>query len=223
MFLKDVVSIVNGTADPAYAVDSCGNIAAWNAEAEAVFGITAKECLSKPCHEVIRGQDEDGMVCAGDCVVRRSARKGTGVRNYDLRIKTSEGRKWFNISIIVVAGRSAGPYVIHIARPTDVAKRLEMVVRDFIVSKTDISEDKAVALISSDRTAVRETKLTNREIGVLRSVADGSSTAEIAEELGISPSTVENHMQHVLEKLNVHSRLEAVLRAEHSGLLQSDE
>ena len=62
--------------------------------------------------------------------------------------------------------------------------------------------------------------LTRRETEVLRHVADGRSTRDIALLLGISPSTVRNHVEHLFAKLDVHSRLAAVAAARRLGLLE---
>ena len=62
--------------------------------------------------------------------------------------------------------------------------------------------------------------LTRREIEVLDAVADGLSTSEIAGVLHISVNTARNHVQRILEKLGVHSRLQAVNVAARHGLLQ---
>jgi DNA-binding NarL/FixJ family response regulator len=60
--------------------------------------------------------------------------------------------------------------------------------------------------------------LTARELEVLRSLAEGRSTAEIAEQLVISPTTVQSHVKNVLAKLGVHSKVEAVRVAWREGL-----
>jgi NarL family two-component system response regulator LiaR len=52
--------------------------------------------------------------------------------------------------------------------------------------------------------------LTERERDVLRLLVDGRSNPEIAEQLTLSRSTVKTHVSHILEKLGVNSRLEAV-------------
>jgi len=62
-------------------------------------------------------------------------------------------------------------------------------------------------------------KLTDRELEILGLLAAGSSTAEIATELSISPTTVRNHVQRILTKLHVHSRLAAVAFAYSEGLI----
>lgn len=57
-------------------------------------------------------------------------------------------------------------------------------------------------------------ELTTREWEVVDLLKAGASTAQIAEELVLSPETVHSHVQHVLRKLGVHSRAEAVAMAE---------
>jgi two-component system, NarL family, response regulator DevR len=52
--------------------------------------------------------------------------------------------------------------------------------------------------------------LTGREEQVLRLVAEGLSNRQIAEQLGLRPQTVKNHVRRVFEKLDVHSRLELI-------------
>lgn len=62
--------------------------------------------------------------------------------------------------------------------------------------------------------------LTPREKQVLRLMAEGLDSRAIAEHLVISFTTVRGHVQHVLEKLDAHSKLEAVARAARLGLLK---
>ena len=52
--------------------------------------------------------------------------------------------------------------------------------------------------------------LTDREKQILSSIARGLQNKEVAQELGISLATVRNHVHNILEKLEVHSKLEAV-------------
>ncbi len=60
--------------------------------------------------------------------------------------------------------------------------------------------------------------LTGREREILRLLADGSSTVEIARALGIRPMTVQSHVKNILSKLGVHSKVEAVTLAWRMGL-----
>ena len=61
--------------------------------------------------------------------------------------------------------------------------------------------------------------LTPRQMTVLRQLAAGKSTGDIAEALGISTETVRNHVRGITARLGVHSRLEAVIRAHELGLV----
>ncbi|MDA8282558.1 MAG: response regulator transcription factor, partial [Actinomycetota bacterium] len=61
--------------------------------------------------------------------------------------------------------------------------------------------------------------LTARELEVLKLVARGLSNREVAEGLFISENTVKNHVRNILEKLHLHSRMEAVMYAVRKRLL----
>jgi two-component system NarL family response regulator len=71
----------------------------------------------------------------------------------------------------------------------------------------------------SDRTTVPTPRLTERELEVLRLVAKGLNNREIAKQLFISENTVKNHVRNILEKLQLHSRMEAVMYAVREKLL----
>jgi DNA-binding NarL/FixJ family response regulator len=61
--------------------------------------------------------------------------------------------------------------------------------------------------------------LTSRELEILGLLADGLATADIARQLFISRKTVGTHIEHILRKLGVHSRTEAVALAYRDGLV----
>jgi DNA-binding NarL/FixJ family response regulator len=61
---------------------------------------------------------------------------------------------------------------------------------------------------------------TTREFEVLRLLAEGHDTANLATRLGIAPHTVEWHVRNVIEKLGVHSKLQAVIAAARQGLIE---
>ena len=67
--------------------------------------------------------------------------------------------------------------------------------------------------------AAKHPKLTPREVGVLRLIAEGESTDQIAEELHIARETVRNHVRSMLRKLDAHSRIEAIAIARAEGIL----
>jgi two-component system NarL family response regulator len=63
-------------------------------------------------------------------------------------------------------------------------------------------------------------KLTGREMEVLKLVARGMNNRDIAKELFISENTVKNHVRNILEKLQIHSRMEAVMIAVREKLIE---
>ena len=63
-------------------------------------------------------------------------------------------------------------------------------------------------------------RLTDRELEVLKLVATGMNNRDIAKELFISENTVKNHVRNILEKLQLHSRMEAVMYAMREKILE---
>jgi PAS domain S-box-containing protein len=220
MRLREIRQLVESTSDPAFAVDREGLVVAWNAAAEALFGVAAAEAIDTPCRTLLRGMDECGAVCSADCTVRQAVERHHPVGNFDLQVETPQGRRWCNVSVLAAHDAQAGAtYSIHIVRQIDLRKRLEVLVRDFVTSGTSLPADKSLELIATTRAPAKDVDLSERELEVLRLLAHGRTTARIADELGISHTTVNNHVQHILRKLDAHSRLEAVRRAEHAGLI----
>lgn len=62
--------------------------------------------------------------------------------------------------------------------------------------------------------------LSEREVEILRGLAEGKNTKELAEGLYISPYTVQSHVRNILMKLGVRSKLEAVLFALRAGIIE---
>ena len=60
--------------------------------------------------------------------------------------------------------------------------------------------------------------LSDREVEVLRLIANGKDNAEIARELTISPKTVKNHISNILMKLQIENRIQAAVYAVRSGI-----
>lgn len=217
---EEIKKMVASTADAAFAIDGEGAIVAWNAAAECLFALPASEVIGRACAGLIQGMDECGAVCSQECTVRQAVQKRHPISNFDLLMNTATGHQWCNVSVLVAEnGVSTNPHAVHIVRPIDLRKRLELLVRDFVVTNTNVPAEQAAALISSRRAAAKDAELSNRELEILRLLGRGSPTAMIAEQLHISRTTVNNHVQHILRKLGAHTRLEAIRRAEHAGLI----
>lgn len=74
-----------------------------------------------------------------------------------------------------------------------------------------------IANIAAPKT--QQSPLTNRESDVLKLVASGARTPDVAEKLGISKYTVEDHLKQIYRKLDISSRAEAALEARKQDLI----
>jgi DNA-binding NarL/FixJ family response regulator len=83
-----------------------------------------------------------------------------------------------------------------------------------------LTEFAAMSRRSEERQQVPTPRLTDREMEVLKLVARGLNNRDIAKELFISENTVKNHIRNILEKLQLHSRMEAVVYAVREKLLE---
>jgi two-component system nitrate/nitrite response regulator NarL len=95
---------------------------------------------------------------------------------------------------------------------------------DYLVKPFDPNELLArVRRLLPPRLARGETtrKLTRRELDVLSLLVEGLSQPEIANRLFISPKTVGKHIEHILSKLGVHNRAQAVARAVRDELIEN--
>jgi two-component system NarL family response regulator len=83
-----------------------------------------------------------------------------------------------------------------------------------------LTEFAAMVKKTDDRQQVPTPRLTDREMEVLKLVAKGLNNRDIAKQLFISENTVKNHIRNILEKLQLHSRMEAVVYAVREKLLE---
>jgi len=76
---------------------------------------------------------------------------------------------------------------------------------------------------SREKRAKLAQQLTPRELEVLKMLAQGKTNHEIAEEFVLSKGTVKNHVEHIIEKLNVSGRTQAVVQALELGIISFPE
>jgi DNA-binding NarL/FixJ family response regulator len=83
-----------------------------------------------------------------------------------------------------------------------------------------LSEFATMVKRADEKQSAPQPRLTDREMEVLKLVAKGRNNRDIAKELFISENTVKNHIRNILEKLHLHSRMEAVVYAVREKLLE---
>src|SRR6266571_6343200 len=82
-----------------------------------------------------------------------------------------------------------------------------------------LNEFNSMAKQADEKPRLAAPRLTTRELEVLKLVAQGMSNRDVAEALFIAENTVKNHVRNMLEKLQLHSRMEAVVYAMREKLL----
>ncbi len=203
--------------DPMFIVAEDYSIVHWNAAAENVLGVPASEALGRPCFELLKGTTRAGRpLCHPRCQKFALARRGARLRNFDIHALPAPG-VWLNVSILPIRNDTGKLVALgHLVRNVNYAVRMESYLRELASTSGKVlagRQDVAPA------PQVAPAHLTTRELEVLRLLARGSDTAAIAEALGISQFTARNHASAVLNKLGLHSRLEAASYAYQHGLL----
>jgi PAS domain S-box-containing protein len=205
------------TSDGMFCVDSDQRIVYWSDNARALLGHDAREVLGRPCHEVLGGRDaENRRFCRRECPVVANARRGRPTPDYDVLARRKDGSDvWVNVSVMVLRGeRARRPYVLHLVRDVTERRRVEQLARRAMDALRELSSAGAGGEGGpADARPVPAPALPRRETQVLRLLALGLTTEQIAANLGISPITARNHVTHVVSKLGAKTRLQAVLYA----------
>jgi DNA-binding CsgD family transcriptional regulator len=205
------------TGQPAaFASDSRDRIVFWNQGAAELFGRRSEEVLGRRCYEAIGGRDVFGnRFCYANCPVVASVRSGEAVAGFELQVSANgHGRRLTHVTILRIPSVRPDLYsVVHILSPIDPEGRL---ARALAASGAVPSPVPGCALAAEQATAAAP-PLTAREREILQWVAAGLQNKEIAQKLDLSLATIRNHIHNILEKLAVHSKLEAVSLAFRSG------
>lgn len=193
------------SAEPMFVIDDRRRIVFWNRHIQHLLGYTHDEVAGRTCASALAGRDHFGNRYCGDaCPIVSLAARGESVRQFRLKIKAKDERQ-VTLDVIVlrfVLARSRRIVLAHVVRSA-------------------VEEQPVAAEAPRPRESVdaRLRGLTRREIEVLGIVAGGGSAVDIARHLGISRLTARNHIQHVFEKLEVHSKSEAVAFAYRMNLV----
>jgi two-component system, NarL family, response regulator LiaR len=102
-------------------------------------------------------------------------------------------------------------------RGIQAAARGESLVSPPIAAKV-LQRVRATATSAQDAASIRA-ELSERELQVLKLIANGKDNADIAAELHISPKTVKNHISNILMKLQIENRIQAAVYAVRSGIV----
>lgn len=210
---QEFLKVMARSDDGVFAVDSDQRVVFWSAAAESVMGLKERDVLGKFCYDVVVGIDYEGHTfCRDDCPTIRAARRGRGVENYDIDLSDGGKETWVNISIVPMPRSVAGEALaVHLVRDVTQRRRSERLAQATVDMVSEFMPGKDGVEGETEPHPAPDPALTPRELEVLGLLADGLGTQGLAEKLGLSEATVRNHIQRLLAKLGVHSRLEAVV------------
>jgi DNA-binding CsgD family transcriptional regulator len=219
----EVLDVLALSDTPAVATDVAGHILFWNRAAERVLNRPGREVLGRRCYDVLAGRDVFGnRFCHENCSIVSMSRKGEAVQAFEL-VLTSPAKEEQALNVTILKVPSARPELftlVHLLQPIDRTSRLSRALERLGASRPTPSPEAwpPVAASAGSLTASASAPpLTEREREILRWVAAGLQNKEVARKLGISLATVRNHIHNILEKLDVHSKLEAVSLAFRRG------
>jgi len=205
-------------ADGAFVIDENLRIVYWNKAAESILGFGSNDVTGKFCYQLLHGHDESRrLICGARCQVARLALKLNPVPNYDINMKTKGGEtRWLNMSVFTYRMDDTNDKmaIVHLFHDLN-HKEVDDKALDQLVRVINRYHD----LRPRNGLGIHQDVLTSREREILTLLADGHSTHDIADLLSISLNTARNHIQHILQKFHVQTRLEAVAIAIKEDLI----
>jgi DNA-binding CsgD family transcriptional regulator len=207
---------------PAFATDSRDRIVFWNRGMAELVGRTSHSVLGRRCYETLEGRDLFGNhFCYANCPVLATVRSGDPVCGFELSVSTASAeRRAVGLTILKVPGARPDLFtLVHIVQPIAREGRVAELLCELAERGLDVV---GRARGTGKAPAASRPPLTRRETEVLHHVASGLQNKEVAHKMGLSVATVRNHIHNILDKLEVHSKLEAVSLSFRKGWIQGE-
>jgi DNA-binding CsgD family transcriptional regulator len=217
----EVLDALAQSDTPALATDISGHVVFWNHAAERLLGRATGQVLGRRCYDVLGGRDVFGnRYCHENCSVLSMSRKSEAVKGFEMvLVGAAKPEQAVNVSVLRIPGPRPESYtLVHLLQPIDRSGRLARALERLGARPEGPGSVASVQPAAAGPASPSNLPpLTEREREILRWVASGLQNKEIAQKLGISLATVRNHIHNILEKLDVHSKLEAVSLAFRQG------
>lgn len=218
--MPSVKELFNSAADGIYAIDRKQRIIYWDQGCEELFGYSSNWVLGRPCCDVIQGCTpvSETQYCRKDCCVAQLHNgTGKGPKNFKIQVKNAESKPIIlTVNIVLVPAECKSDWIVtHFLH----RENSQSVLKAFEYAQTKNNPSQKSNKFSTKPDIQPKTRLTNREREILLLLAEGLSCGSISERLTVSNTTVRNHIQHILSKLCVHSRTEAVAYAYRHELI----
>ena len=217
----EVLDVLAQSETPALATDIGGHVVFWNRAAERLLGRPTNQVLGRRCYDVLGGRDVFGnRFCHENCSVLSMSRKGESVQSFEIVLaSTPKQEQSLSVSVLRLPGTRPETFtLVHMLQPIDRSSRLARALERLGARPAEGGTANGGQPVAPGPVSLSKAPpLTEREREILRWVAAGLQNKEIAQKLGISLATVRNHIHNILEKLDVHSKLEAVSLAFRQG------
>jgi len=188
------------SAEAILLMDPEGEILFANPSARKLLGGKKRQLEGKACYEILKGLDSQGNIfCSPECPLIRMAKQNKLAQNFELQTTQPNGKNlWLNVTTLLEskATRRGDPKIVHIIRPVAIPQIVSNLQKSVILKLNQLS--------------VKGLPLTPRQTEILEDITQGLVAKQIAQKRNISLSTARCHIQNVLRKLGVHSKLEAL-------------
>lgn len=203
--LDTLARIFEHTAVGVMGFDPSGRVLLWNKTASDLFGYSTQQVMTHRCFELVNGCDARGnLLCHAGCSIMLMFRHGRPPNDYLLRAQSADERSLLlNVSTVFVDTETS-PVCLHLFH--DVRWMGEVPAGE----PRRQPEAAPSPLIT----------LTAREREILQLMVEGRDSHEMQKLLHISYATVRNHIQNILDKLEVHTRVAAVVVAMRENLVE---
>ncbi len=202
-------------ADGIFAIGRKQRIIYWDQGCEELFGVSSNWVLGRLCCDVMHGCNpvSNKPFCSQDCCVAKlSNGVGPAPKSFKIKInKDNEKPIVVGVNIVLVPSECKNDWIVthflHREYSPGVLNSFE-----YAKSRRSCISQKALNTVSA-ASEQQQCCLTNRENEVLLLLAEGLTSSDISQRINISQTTARNHVQHILSKLSVHSKAEAVAYA----------
>lgn len=200
--------IFDKSSDAVFGIDAADRIVFTNCTFERLLGYSRNQLCGNWCAEVLCGTDLNGNpFCGSHCPIPKTGTGQISIDDFDLIVKHVDGHE-----ILVNVGTSYMP-----PQPEDDPRQVKV-----FFSLRQVNPHRMLQRMATPSAkeqikpgSSKLDRLTSREEEILGLAADGKKTWQIADYLSISTQTVRSHFKNIYHKLEVNSRIEAVLFAIH--------
>jgi len=212
--------ILYEAVDGSFAIDCNQRIIYWDAGCEELLGYSEKWVLGRTCYSVLNwcNAAAEKCFCHQKCTVAKLSEGGKAPKTFLVRAKDKNDQALvLSVSIILVPSSCKScwhvMHLLHRDTYPDVLSTLDA------SNRRKLQHNAHSKYTSNIDDYEKESRLTAREYEILELLSEGISGSTIAKKLNISTTTVRNHIQHIENKLGVHSKTEAVAYAYRHNFL----